>query len=159
MINVIHSTSYVSRSASLGRVSVVLANAVLNAESEIGENVIVNTGAIVEHDCLVGDHCHIASGAVLGGGRCTQVGYVSSARDNVVVALAQNGDSMRARIVSSPARACQFGRSKLETRRVVADVASGPPSRVIPRFLPTRVDRGLRPLFRSRLRRNGGGSR
>lgn len=61
------STARVSRHASVGRGSVVMHQAVINASARVGVNCIVNTGAIVEHDVEVGDHCHIAIGAVIGG--------------------------------------------------------------------------------------------
>lgn len=67
VVQVIHPTAAVSRSAALGQGVVVLANAVVGTSAELGDNVIVNSGAVVEHDCQIGDHCHIAPGATVGG--------------------------------------------------------------------------------------------
>jgi sugar O-acyltransferase (sialic acid O-acetyltransferase NeuD family) len=64
---VVHGCAHVSRTASLGHGSVVLAGAVVGAGAMLGENVIVNSAATVEHDCLIGDHAHLASGCTLGG--------------------------------------------------------------------------------------------
>jgi sugar O-acyltransferase (sialic acid O-acetyltransferase NeuD family) len=57
----------VSPDARVGRGTIVMHGAMVNAGSVIGENCIVNTGAIVEHEARIGDHCHISTGAVLNG--------------------------------------------------------------------------------------------
>lgn len=64
----VHSFSNIAQKVFFGNGTVVLANAVVNADVIIGVNTIINTGAIVEHDCIVGSHCHIAPGVVLAGG-------------------------------------------------------------------------------------------
>ncbi|ULL13912.1 acetyltransferase [Paenibacillus sp. H1-7] len=66
-ISLIHPASVVSPSASIGRGTVVMANAVVQAEAAIGEHVIVNTGAIIEHDNCIDDYVHIAPRATLTG--------------------------------------------------------------------------------------------
>jgi UDP-perosamine 4-acetyltransferase len=65
--SVVHGLGHVSRSAILGAADVVLAGAIVGAQSRLGDNVIVNSGAIVEHGCRIGDHVHLASRSVLGG--------------------------------------------------------------------------------------------
>lgn len=65
---IVHPSAAVSPHSSLGRGTVVLAVAVINAAATIGLAVIVNSGAIVEHDCIIGDGAHISPGAVLCGG-------------------------------------------------------------------------------------------
>jgi UDP-perosamine 4-acetyltransferase len=67
VVDAIHATAIVSRSATTGHGITLLARSILNAGARIGDNVLVNTGAIVEHDVIVGDHVHVASGACLGG--------------------------------------------------------------------------------------------
>jgi len=62
-----HPTAWVSPSASLGRGSVVMANAVVQAEVKLGEGSIVNTAASVDHDCIIGNGVHICPGVNLGG--------------------------------------------------------------------------------------------
>jgi sugar O-acyltransferase (sialic acid O-acetyltransferase NeuD family) len=64
----VHPTAVVSRSARVGRGSVVFAQAVVNAGSRIGDGVIINTAAVVEHDCVIDDGCHLSPGAVVNGG-------------------------------------------------------------------------------------------
>ncbi len=51
----------------IGRGTIVMHGAIVNANTEIGENCIINSGAIVEHDCKVDSHSHIAPGAILNG--------------------------------------------------------------------------------------------
>ncbi len=65
---VIHSSSCISSSASVGVGSVILANTVINASSFVGKHCIVNTGANIDHDCLISDYVHIAPRATLCGG-------------------------------------------------------------------------------------------
>jgi sugar O-acyltransferase (sialic acid O-acetyltransferase NeuD family) len=75
---IIHSSAYVSGTASLRSGTQVMAGAIIQSNAVVEDNVIVNTGAIVEHDCIIGAHSHIASGAILGGGvrvgSCSHIG-------------------------------------------------------------------------------------
>ena len=60
--------STVSPSARLGRGTIVMPGAVVNARSRLGDAVIVNTSASVDHDCVIGDGVHVAPGSHLAGG-------------------------------------------------------------------------------------------
>jgi UDP-hydrolysing UDP-N-acetyl-D-glucosamine 2-epimerase len=64
---VVHGSAEISRTATVGAASVMLAGAIVAAGTTIGEDAIVGSGAVVEHDCSIGDHVHLASGCVLGG--------------------------------------------------------------------------------------------
>lgn len=64
----IHSASVVSQYTNIKEGTVIMPQAVVNADAKIGKACIINTGAIIEHDCIVGDGAHIAYRAVLGGG-------------------------------------------------------------------------------------------
>lgn len=68
LVTVLATTAHVSRHASVGRGSIVMHHALVNAGARVGVNCIINSAALVEHDVEVGDHCHIAIGAILGGG-------------------------------------------------------------------------------------------
>lgn len=59
--------AYVSKSASLGRGSIVMHHALLNCGARVGQNCIINSKALLEHGSAVGDHCHISTAAVLNG--------------------------------------------------------------------------------------------
>lgn len=58
----------VSRSATIGKGTIVMHGAIINAGAVIGHNCIVNTRALIEHDSVVEDHCHVSTGAILNGG-------------------------------------------------------------------------------------------
>jgi sugar O-acyltransferase (sialic acid O-acetyltransferase NeuD family) len=63
----IHPAAFVSPSARLGKGTVVMANAAINAEALLGLGVIVNTGAVVEHDVIIGDYAHVSPNSTMGG--------------------------------------------------------------------------------------------
>lgn len=75
---VVDVTSIISKSASIGEGTVILAGATINAETTIRNHVIVNTSSVIEHDCLVDSYAHISPNATLCGGvsvgEGTQVG-------------------------------------------------------------------------------------
>lgn len=89
LVTVIHPGATVSRHASLGGGSVVMAGAVVNIDSQIGQAVIINTGATVDHDCNLADGVHICPGAHLSGnvhvGHCTMVGVGVAIKQGVVI--------------------------------------------------------------------------
>ena len=64
----IHPSAYVSRSATVGKGSVIEPNAIINANSIIGIGSIISVGAIVDHNAEVGAYCHINSGAIVKAG-------------------------------------------------------------------------------------------
>ena len=59
--------AYVSRHSSLGKGSIVMHGATLNANATVGENCIINSKALIEHDSVVQSHCHISTNVVLNG--------------------------------------------------------------------------------------------
>lgn len=54
------------------------------------------------------------------------IDYVFPAHDDVVIALAENANSIEARIISSPVRTCQIARSKSLTYEALSDVVPVP---------------------------------
>jgi UDP-perosamine 4-acetyltransferase len=91
-VAVIHPAGVLSRWASLGAGSVLLAGAVVNARAQLGRNVIVNTGAIVEHDCVIEDHAHVATGACVASsvriGQGAHIGAGATIRQGVTIGAA-----------------------------------------------------------------------
>jgi sugar O-acyltransferase (sialic acid O-acetyltransferase NeuD family) len=67
LINAIHPTASVSRSAKLGLNVVVAAGAVVATESQIADLAIINTAAVVDHECEIGQAAHICPGVNLAG--------------------------------------------------------------------------------------------
>ena len=65
---IISPIAYVSKYSSLDEGTVVMHQALINANVKIGKNCIINTKALIEHDCVVEDNCHISTASVLNGG-------------------------------------------------------------------------------------------
>lgn len=59
--------AYVSKYAVLGQGTIVMHDALVNAEATVGENCIINSQVLVEHNVTIGDHCHISTGTILNG--------------------------------------------------------------------------------------------
>ena len=57
----------VSNYADIGEGTIVMHNAVVNANAKIQENCIINTLANIEHDTIIGPHSHISTGAMVNG--------------------------------------------------------------------------------------------
>jgi sugar O-acyltransferase (sialic acid O-acetyltransferase NeuD family) len=68
----IHPTAFVCNTATLGKGSQVLAQAVVAADSKLGDACIINHKASVDHECILGDGVHLAPGATVCG--CVTVG-------------------------------------------------------------------------------------
>ena len=66
--SIISPHAYVSPYARIGKGTIVMHGALINAGSIVGDNCIINSKALVEHDCLIGNHCHISTGALINGG-------------------------------------------------------------------------------------------
>ncbi len=60
--------AYVSKYAKVEEGTVVLHNALINANASVGVNCIVNTKALIEHDATIDEHCHISTATVINGG-------------------------------------------------------------------------------------------
>jgi sugar O-acyltransferase (sialic acid O-acetyltransferase NeuD family) len=63
----IHPSAVIGSYVKIGKGSVVMAGAVINACATLGEGCIVNTCSSVDHDCIVGDYAHISVGARVAG--------------------------------------------------------------------------------------------
>ena len=61
------STAYVSPHASIEDGTIIMHQAMVNANVTVGKNCIINTKALIEHDSLIGDNCHISTNSVLNG--------------------------------------------------------------------------------------------
>lgn len=71
--NCIHKSAHVSPSATLGIGTVIMLQAIVNANAKIGNHVIINTAAIIEHDCIIEDFVHISPNVTLSGN--THIGH------------------------------------------------------------------------------------
>lgn len=92
--------AHVSPWAKIGKGTIVMHGAIINAGSVIGDNCIINTRAVVEHGVRVGSHCHISTGAVVNGdvhvgkgsfvGSCAMVSNGVSIGTNCIVGAGVN---------------------------------------------------------------------
>jgi sugar O-acyltransferase (sialic acid O-acetyltransferase NeuD family) len=62
-----HPKAHLSKTATLGEGTVVMAGVLINPDARIGNHVILNTGCIIEHDNTIEDFAHISPGAHLAG--------------------------------------------------------------------------------------------
>jgi len=65
--SLIHPSAEVASNVTIGKGTVVMARAVINACAAIGNHCIINTTAIIEHDNTIEDYVHISPGVMLGG--------------------------------------------------------------------------------------------
>ena len=81
--------AYVSPRAVIGKGSVVMHRATINAGAKIGDNCIINSHALIEHDVIVEDHCHIATSATINGGstvgKSSFVGSGTTIRESITI--------------------------------------------------------------------------
>jgi sugar O-acyltransferase (sialic acid O-acetyltransferase NeuD family) len=63
----IHPSAQIGLGVTIAPGTVIMANAVLNSDTQIGHHVIINTGATIDHDCTIGDYTHISPGTTLCG--------------------------------------------------------------------------------------------
>lgn len=60
----IHPSAYISKTAELGKGTVVEPKAIVNAHSKVGKGCIISVGAIVDHDVILEDCVHVNAGAI-----------------------------------------------------------------------------------------------
>lgn len=86
---IVSGDAFVDRTAEIGKGTIVMHHALLNASATVGVNGIINSAAIVEHDAAIGDHVHIATGAIVNGGcrvgNQTFIGSRATLRNGVAV--------------------------------------------------------------------------
>jgi len=80
---IIHPTASVSTFASIGKGSMILANAIVQAEAILGVHVIVNPGVCIDHEVHIGDFVHIGALVYIGG--AAKVGELSNIRPGALV--------------------------------------------------------------------------
>ena len=86
-VSVIHPSAQIAFNAEIGKGTVVMANAVINACATVGEHCIINTGAIIEHDDVIENYVHISPNVALGGtvhiGANSHIGIGATVRNNL----------------------------------------------------------------------------
>ena len=66
-VTLIHPSAQIAVNVSVGKGTVVMAGAVINACAAVGDHCIINTRAVIEHDNVIGNYVHISPNAALGG--------------------------------------------------------------------------------------------
>ena len=62
------SLAYVSKHAFIDEGTVIMHQALINANAKIGKNCIINSKALIEHDAVIEDNCHISTATIVNGG-------------------------------------------------------------------------------------------
>lgn len=66
LIEAIHPSAAVARSATIGRNVVIAAGVVVCAHCHVGHSAILNTGCVVDHQSIVGEGSHVCPGVRVG---------------------------------------------------------------------------------------------
>ena len=86
-ITLIHPSAQIGVNVSVGKGTVVMAGAIINACATVGEHCIINTHSIIEHDNTIEDYVHISPNAALGGtvrvGENTHIGLGAAVINNI----------------------------------------------------------------------------
>lgn len=86
---IVHPSSVIAPSATVGRGSALLAGSHIGPNSSIGELCIVNTHSSLDHDCKMHDFSSVAPGVVMGGvveiGECSAIGVGASISDRISI--------------------------------------------------------------------------
>lgn len=67
LATLVASTARISRYATIGEGTVVMHQAVVNADASVGKGCIINTFSNIEHDAIIENFCHISTGAMVNG--------------------------------------------------------------------------------------------
>ena len=88
-VTLIHPSAQIAVNVSVGKGTVVMAGAVINACAMVGDHCIINTCAVIEHDNVIEDYVHISPNAALGGTvhirECTWIGLGAMVINNIDV--------------------------------------------------------------------------
>ena len=89
IVNLIHSSSVISPSATIGKGIVVMPNVVVNAKAIIGDGVILNTSCVIEHECKIENFVHISPNVALAGNvivsEYTHIGIGSNVIQGIII--------------------------------------------------------------------------
>ena len=87
IVTLIHPNAVIAEDVTIGKGTVVIAGAVINASARIGDGCIINTCSSVGHDCTLKDYAHVAPGAHICGaseiGNESWIGAGSTVINNV----------------------------------------------------------------------------
>jgi len=86
---IIHSSSYIDPSCTIGNGIFILPGCVLDHNAIIGDNVLLNTGCRIAHDSEIKSHSFLSPGVCMAGfsqiGSCCNIGTNSTIIDNIKI--------------------------------------------------------------------------
>ena len=89
IVSLIHPSSIISPSATIGKGAVVMPRVVVNAKATIGDGVILNSSCVIEHECIIDDFVHISPNVALAGdvkvGKYTHIGIGSNVIQGIII--------------------------------------------------------------------------
>ena len=89
IVSLIHPSSIISPSVTIGKGTVIMPNVVVNANALIAKGVILNTSCVIEHECVIHDFVHISPKVALAGdieiGAFTHIGIGSNVRQGIKI--------------------------------------------------------------------------
>lgn len=87
--NIIHSSSYIDPTATLGEGILIYPGCIIDKKVFISDNVLLNIGVTVCHDSIVGAHSFLSPGVCLAGftrlGQCANLGIRTTVIDNLTI--------------------------------------------------------------------------
>jgi len=66
-MKMVHSTSFIDRTADIGSGCIVMPGTIVNKFTSIGKNCILNTGSQIDHECIIGNGVHVMGAAAIAG--------------------------------------------------------------------------------------------
>jgi len=89
IVSLIHPSSIISSSTTIGKGTVVMPNVVVNTKANIGEGVILNSSCVVEHENIIEDFVHISPNVALAGNvkvrKYTHIGIGSNVIQGIII--------------------------------------------------------------------------
>jgi sugar O-acyltransferase (sialic acid O-acetyltransferase NeuD family) len=68
LVTVVSPRAWLSKGVEVGEGTIIMHDALINADAKIGNNCIINSKSLIEHDVSISDNCHISTGAIVNGG-------------------------------------------------------------------------------------------
>jgi sugar O-acyltransferase (sialic acid O-acetyltransferase NeuD family) len=86
---IVSPSAHISPYANIEEGTVVMHQAIINADSHVGKNCIINNKALIEHDCIISDFCHISTNTVINGncliGKNSFIGSMAVIRQGIEI--------------------------------------------------------------------------
>lgn len=67
LLNVCHHSSYIAKSASIGKANTIAAGVIVNTNTLVEDLALINNKAVIEHDCHIKTAATVCPGAQIGG--------------------------------------------------------------------------------------------